>query len=194
MKGHWKILCRCRIRYFRCSKGDFYAQIVLAMSNVSDTLQKNRRGVGASCSVLLCYLHPSELISDRYPNKDKRDTLSRLIITQREVIRVTRREQLCIFMKYKDVGIGPNNWIFQGFPDIIWYRVLFDSFDPLNFVHWYLYCTYDNILCLHPFCSITSRASGRNISPVILPTIIFVFLSILSCKASPCALDLFKFL
>ena len=37
-----------------------------------------------------------------YPNKDKRDVIGGLIINWREVITVTRREQLCIFMKYED--------------------------------------------------------------------------------------------
>ena len=92
------------------------------------------------------------------------------------------------------VGIGPNNLIFWVFPNISWYGVLFDSFDPLKFIHRCLYCTYKNILCLHKFYSITSQASGRTTSPVILPTIIFVFLSTLSCKASSRALQLFKYL
>ena len=92
------------------------------------------------------------------------------------------------------MGIGPNNWIFRDLPNINWDGFLFDSFEHLNFFHRYLYCTYDNILCLHQFCYITSSASGRTTSPVILPTIIFVFLSTLSCKASSRALQLFKYL
>ena len=78
------------------------------------------------------------------------------------------------------------------FPNISWDGVLSDSFDPLNFVYWYLYCTYENILRLHLFCSITSSASGCDISPVILPTIIFVFLSTLLCNEYPWALQPFK--
>ena len=89
-------------------------------------------------------------------------------------------------------GVGPNNCIFRGFPYISWDGVLFYSFDSLKFVHRYLYCTYYNIMCLHSFCSITSWASRRNTSPVILPTIIFVFLSMLLCKAYPWELHLFK--
>ena len=76
----------------------------LAMSNILNAPQKKRRGVGASCSVLLRYLLPAKLISNRYPNKDKRDALGGLIITQRDIIRVTRREQLYIFMKHEDFG------------------------------------------------------------------------------------------
>ena len=64
--------------------------------------QKKRQGVGASLSVLLCYLHPVKLVFDRYPNKDKRDALGGILITPRDVIRVTSREQLYIFMKHED--------------------------------------------------------------------------------------------
>ena len=42
------------------------------------------------------------MISDRYPNKDNRDALGGIIITWIDVIRVTRREQLCIFIKHED--------------------------------------------------------------------------------------------
>ena len=74
------------------------------MSDISNTPRKKIQGVGASCSVLPQYLQPSKLIYDRYPNKDKRDVIGGIIITQRDVIRVTRREQLCIFMKHEDFG------------------------------------------------------------------------------------------
>ena len=73
----------------------------LAISNVLNAPRKNRRGVGASCSVFLHYLHPAKLISYMYSKKDNCDALSGLIITPREVRRVTRREQLCIFMQHK---------------------------------------------------------------------------------------------
>ena len=72
------------------------------MLNVLIAPQKNRKGVGASFSFLMRYLHPYKLISDRYPNKGKRDALDGLIITRREVIRVTRREHLYILMIHKD--------------------------------------------------------------------------------------------
>ena len=65
--------------------------------------RKNRQGVGASCSVLIYYLQPDNLIAHRYPNKDKHDALSRIIIMRRDFKRVTRREQLYIFMKHEDL-------------------------------------------------------------------------------------------
>ena len=42
------------------------------------------------------------LISYRYPNKDKRYVLGGIIITRIEVVTVTRRKQLYIFMKHED--------------------------------------------------------------------------------------------
>ena len=74
------------------------------MLKVSDAPRKKRRGVVASCSILLRYLYLSKLIADRHPNKEKRDFLAGLIMTWREVIRVTRRDQLFIFMKHKEFG------------------------------------------------------------------------------------------
>ena len=74
------------------------------MSKNLNAPQKKRQGVGASCSVLIHYLYLAKLISGMYPNKSKCDALGGIIITQREVVRVTRREQLYIFMKHKDFG------------------------------------------------------------------------------------------
>ena len=44
------------------------------------------------------------MIYDKYPNKEKCDALGGIIIDQRDGIRVTRREHLCIFIKHKDFG------------------------------------------------------------------------------------------
>ena len=73
----------------------------LARSNVSNTPQKKRQGVGASYSVLLCFLHPAKLVSGRYKKKDNHDALIGIIITSREVIRVTIREQLFVFTQHE---------------------------------------------------------------------------------------------
>ena len=72
------------------------------MSNALNAPRKKRRGIGASCSVLIRYLYPSNLVSERYPNKDKCDALGGIIITKRDVRRFTRRGQLFIFMKHED--------------------------------------------------------------------------------------------
>ena len=57
---------------------------------------------GASWSFILHYLHPDKLISDGYPCKENRYAIGGLINIWREVRIVTKREQLCIFMKHED--------------------------------------------------------------------------------------------
>ena len=44
------------------------------------------------------------MISDRYPNKEKRDVLGGLIITRIEVTTVNRRERLYIFTIHEEFG------------------------------------------------------------------------------------------
>ena len=63
------------------------------------------------------------MIYDRYPNKDKSDALGGLIITQRYVIRVTRREQLYIFMKHEDFGDHELHCVQR------WVRVIVDGIE-----------------------------------------------------------------
>ena len=74
------------------------------MLNISNAQRKKRRCIGASCSSHLSYLHPAKLIYNRYTNKDKLDALGGIIINLRYVIRVTRREQLCIVLKHENFG------------------------------------------------------------------------------------------
>ena len=64
----------------------------------------NRGGVGASCSVFFLFLHPAKLVSYRYLNKDKCHAIDGVIINRIDVIRLTIREQLYIFMKHEDLG------------------------------------------------------------------------------------------
>ena len=72
------------------------------MSNISNYPQNKGQGIGASCSFLLLYLYPYTLNYYRYTKKYKCDALGGIIVTRIDLIRVTRREQLCIFMKHKD--------------------------------------------------------------------------------------------
>ena len=60
------------------------------------------QSIGDSCSVLLWYLHPSKYIYDRYLNKDKLNTLSGINIIRKYVLRVTKREKLCIRMENEE--------------------------------------------------------------------------------------------
>ena len=68
-----------KIHYFRCSKGDFYAK-KLAILNISNAPWKKRRGFGTSWSDLFRYLHPANLISDGYLNKENQDALGGTVL------------------------------------------------------------------------------------------------------------------
>ena len=65
--------------------------------------KKYIRVVGASGPVLICYLLPDKLITDKYLNKDNHDALSRLIINNRYTKRFTRMELICIVMKQEEL-------------------------------------------------------------------------------------------
>ena len=97
LNGIEKCVLGVNIHFFSCSKGDFYAKNNLAMLNVLNAPQKKRQGIGASCSVLLFYLHPVKLISYWYPNKDNCSMIDGIIINHRGIIRVTIRDQPFIF-------------------------------------------------------------------------------------------------
>ena len=71
------------------------------MPNVSNYPRKKRQYSSASSLAFFRYLHPAKIFYDRHPNKEKHYALGAIIITQRYVIRVTRREQIYIFMKHK---------------------------------------------------------------------------------------------
>ena len=72
------------------------------MLNASNSPRKKRQGVDASYSVLLCYIHPPKLTFGSYPKKDRCDDIIGIIVIRREVIRVTRRENICYFMQHEE--------------------------------------------------------------------------------------------
>ena len=71
----------CKI-YFRCKLGQFLRSKNLLIINALLSMCKNKQGVGASFSVLLCYPQPVNCIYERYPNKDKCDALGGEIFTR----------------------------------------------------------------------------------------------------------------
>ena len=58
--------------------------------------QKLKAGIGAKCSTLIKFLHPSKLITDTLINTPSSKRLKDLVAVRREVKRVNRREQECI--------------------------------------------------------------------------------------------------
>ena len=48
--------------------------------------------VGAQCTVLLKYLHPSKVIADKWPNMSEQDRLGGLLAIRQEIQKVKGRE------------------------------------------------------------------------------------------------------
>ena len=67
------------------------------------------------------------MVSDRYYNKYKLGALSGIVITQIEVITVTRIEQLYIFMKHEDFGDHELHCVQK------WVRVIRESSEANSF-------------------------------------------------------------
>jgi hypothetical protein len=63
---------------------------------------KKRIGVGAKCSVLKRFLHPSRLIQDKYINIAFHDRLSDLIAIRKEVKTIRNKDVTCIVFQHGD--------------------------------------------------------------------------------------------
>ena len=74
------------------------------------TLEKNknmaprskRHGVGASVKVLLKFLHPSELVRNKYPNLQSGQRLEGCTTIRQEVKHINRRDQLSLVVTHND--------------------------------------------------------------------------------------------
>ena len=63
---------------------------------------QNRANIGDVCSVMLKFLHPSRLISDRYPNQDHRERLDNLLVTGEEIKQIRGQNRNCITFRHAD--------------------------------------------------------------------------------------------
>jgi hypothetical protein len=59
-----------------------------------------RHGVGAKITVYLKYLHPRQLVTAKFPNAQQQDVLEGCIAVQKEMKKVSRRDQQCIIMRH----------------------------------------------------------------------------------------------
>lgn len=66
-------------------------------------------GKGATVSTLCRVLHPSEFIRNKYPNLEKGQRLSGLVILRRELKRIRRKDVMAIVMKHEDFKDGEEN-------------------------------------------------------------------------------------
>ena len=61
-----------------------------------------RLGIGADCSALTKYLHPAQLVNDRYPNRTARARISGLLCIRQEEKVVNHKKQICGVFRHPD--------------------------------------------------------------------------------------------
>ena len=64
--------------------------------------RKKTHGVGAVVSVLTKFVHPSQLIRDKFPNLPNGHRLSGCITLRQEVKRINQKEKLSLIVKHND--------------------------------------------------------------------------------------------
>ena len=62
--------------------------------------RKKKNGVGATCSVLIRFLHPRQQVVDRYPNASFSDRLDGLIAQRRILKKVSQKDQIVILFRH----------------------------------------------------------------------------------------------
>ena len=73
--------------------------------------QLRRLGVGAKCSCLSRFVHPSQHIRDIYPNPVSGHHLEGCLTIPQEVKKVSRRDQLCIIVHHDDFKTADGEFI-----------------------------------------------------------------------------------
>ena len=61
---------------------------------------KLKAGIGAKCSALIKFLHPSKLVTDTLLNTQSNARLSDLVAIRKESRRVSRRDQTCVVFRH----------------------------------------------------------------------------------------------
>ena len=68
------------------------------------TNQLKQLGVGASCTIRLCFLHPKNKVKEVIQNQTATQQLNGLIAQSREVKSIRREDKECIVFRHKDIG------------------------------------------------------------------------------------------
>lgn len=63
---------------------------------------RNGLGVGAKCSARKKVLHPSKLISERYPNYTAKERLYDLLVIRQEVKKIRHKDSRVIVFRHDD--------------------------------------------------------------------------------------------
>ncbi len=64
--------------------------------------KKLRAGVGAKCSALVCFLHPSKEESETFTNPINLQRVTNLLLVKTEVIQVNETDQACYVFCHSD--------------------------------------------------------------------------------------------
>ena len=59
-------------------------------------------GVGAECTVSLCFLHPKDKIAEKIPNQTKSQKLSVLVVQERVEKAIRRKATQCVMFRHED--------------------------------------------------------------------------------------------
>jgi Transposase IS4 len=81
---------------------DFVPQKVASTSNIEKRSTMVTLGVGAVCSVVVQYLHPSKLIKDKYPSRGAKERLENLLAIRRETLKVNKVQRVCVVFRHDD--------------------------------------------------------------------------------------------
>ena len=65
-------------------------------------VKKKKMVIGAVCSALKHYLHSQKYVNAKYPNATQHDWLEGLLVVDQGVIKVNRKDQVCIFFWHDD--------------------------------------------------------------------------------------------
>ena len=61
-------------------------------------------GVGAECTVSLCFLHPKDKIAEKIPNQTKAQKLSALVVQDRVEKHIQHKATQCVMFRHEDFG------------------------------------------------------------------------------------------
>ena len=65
---------------------------------------KKRLGVGAECTVSLCFLHPKDKIAEKIPNQTKAQKLLVLVVQERVEKPIQHKTTQCVMFRHEDFG------------------------------------------------------------------------------------------
>ena len=92
--------------FTRVEKISVFSLVVNHLTIIFEMPRTKHLGKGAIVSALLKFLHPSELIRNKYQNPVHGHQLSGCIALWQEVKKVNRKEQLCVVVHHEEFKTG----------------------------------------------------------------------------------------